>query len=73
MTPERGPEGEEIQNSGPSCSVGLGQPAVGENIFWRVWITFKVFNEMKGPNLSSRIFKKSPAGGPEAEEIFMEF
>ena len=28
---------------------------------------------MKGPNLSSRIFKKSAAGGPEAEEIVMEF
>ena len=24
---------------------------------------------MKGPNLSSRIFKKSPAGGPDAEEM----
>ena len=36
-------------------------------------MTLKVFNDMKGPNLSSMIFKKTPARGPEAEEIFMEF
>ena len=34
-----------------------------------VWLTLKVFNDMKGQNLSSRIFNKSPAGGPEAEQI----
>ena len=31
------------------------------------------FNEMKGYILSNGIFKNSPARGPEAENIFMEF
>ena len=37
----------------------------------RVFITFKMFNEMKGPNLS--IFKKTSAGGSEVDNIIMEF
>ena len=32
-----------------------------------------MFNEMKDQNLSKRISNKSPAGGPEADKIFIEF